>query len=222
MGRSKRERVVALTKTRKSLVGRESKQQLLSKIRSHVDDYASIYLFRAANMRNTPLKALREDWRDSRFFLGRNRIAQVALGRTESEEYLDGLAAVSAQLKGDVGLLFTNRPHAEVAAFFKKYEVADVARAGFKATDRVCLPAGELEMFVPSQEANLRLLELPVALRRGKVVLNEEFVVCEEGEILTPERAKILEYLGYKMATFSIALLAHYHKEDGFKQLVES
>lgn len=222
MGRSKRERVVALTKTRKSLVGRESKQQLLSKIRSHIDDYASIYLFRATNMRNTPLKALREEWRDSRFFLGRSRIAQVALGRTEAEEYLDGLAGVSAKLRGGVGMLFTNRPHAEVAAFFEKYAVEDVARSGFKATERVCLPPGELEMFVPSQEANLRLLGLPVVLRKGKVALNEEFVVCEEGGTLTPETAKILEYLGYKMANFSIKLLGHFHKESGFKQLMDS
>ncbi len=85
----------------------------------------------------------------------------------------------------------------------------------------VVLSQGELEMFAPSQEHNLRLLELPVALQKGKVVLTQDFTVCEEGETLTPERAKILEYLGYKMAKFSLTLVSHYNKEDGFKQLLE-
>ncbi len=139
MGRSKRERVVALTKTRKSLVGRDEKQKLLVKIRQHVDDYKNIYLFKTTNMRNTLLKQLREQWRDSRFFLGRNRIAQVAFGRSEAEEYAEGLAKLSESLKGNVGLLFTNRAHDEVTSFFATYEQADIARSGFVATETVKL-----------------------------------------------------------------------------------
>lgn len=220
MGRSKRERVVALTKTRKHLVGRESKQKLLETIRKQVDDYENIYLFRASNMRNALLKQLREQWRDSRFFLGRQKIAQVAFGRTKSEEYADGLSQVASALKGNVGLLFTNRPHAEVESFFSSYGEEDFARSGFKATETVVLEAGELEMFVPSQEHNLRLLGLPISLKRGKVVIEEKYPVCQEGDILTPERAKLLEYLGYKLAIFSLTLVSHYNKASGLRQLI--
>ncbi len=220
MGRSKRERVVALTKTRKRLVGRESKQKLLETIRKQVDDYDNIYLFRTSNMRNTLLKRLREQWRDSRFFLGRQKIAQVAFGRTESEEYADGLSKVAAELKGNVGLLFTNRPHEEVASFFSSYAEEDYARSGFKATETVVLEAGELEMFVPSQEHNLRLLGLPISLEKGKVVIQEKYTVCQKGDVLTPESAKLLEYLGYKFAIFSLTLISHFNKSEGLKQLV--
>lgn len=222
MGRSKRERVVALTKTRKKLVGRDEKQKLLIDIRKHVDDYKNIYLFRTTNMRNALLKNLREQWRDSRFFMGRNRIAQVAFGRTIAEEYADGLAKVAVALQGNVGVLFTNRPYDEVFSFFAKYEEADFARSGFVATENVCLSEGELDMFVPSQEHNLRLLQLPITLKHGKVVLTQDFTVCSKGDVLTPERAKLLEYLGYKQAKFSLQLISHYSKENGFKQLVET
>lgn len=139
MGRSRRERVVALTKTRKHLVGRDAKQELLQKIRQHVDDYSSIYLFRTKNMRNAKMKALRELWKDSRFFMGRTRIAQIAFGRTTEEEYAEGLAELSEKLRGTVGLLFTNRDHEEVTTFFEKYSVSDVARSGFVATEDVTL-----------------------------------------------------------------------------------
>lgn len=201
-------------------MGRESKQKLLETIRKQVDNYENIYLFRTSNMRNTLLKRLREQWRDSRFFMGRQKIAQVAFGRTESEEYADGLSKVAAALKGNIGLLFTNRPHSEVESFFSSYKEADFARSGFKATETVVLEAGELEMFVPSQEHNLRLLGLPISLKKGKVVIEEKFTVCQEGDVLTPERAKLLEYLGYKFAIFSLTLISHYNKSKGLKQLI--
>lgn len=139
MGRSKRERVVALTKTRKKLVSREEKQKQLVNIRKLVDDYTNIYLFRMANMRNVLMKKLREQWSDSQFFMGRKRIAQVAFGRNAAEEYADGLSKVAEALHGNVGLLFTNRPHDEVVAFFGEYAEPDVARSGFIATDSVHL-----------------------------------------------------------------------------------
>ena len=46
-------------------------------------------------MRNAKLKDLRTEWRESRFFFGKNRVMQLALGRTESDEYKTNLHYVS-------------------------------------------------------------------------------------------------------------------------------
>lgn len=78
---------------------------------------------------------------------------------------------------------------------------------------------GHLDMFVPSQENNLRLLGLPISLQRGKVMLEQSFTVCNKGDVLTPERAKIIEYLGMSMAEFCIELLAYYSKGKGLQEL---
>lgn len=215
MGKARRERVVALTQTRKKLVGRESKQVVLEDLRGAVDKYKSIYVISTPGMRNVILKQLRAEWRDSRFFMGRNKIMQVALGRDEAEEYADGLRQVAKQLSGNVGLLFTNRKHKEVVSFFEGFEADDFARSGFVATEAVELAEGELEMFETSQEQNLRLLGLPVVLKKGKVCLSRDFTVCEMGETLTPERAKILEFLGIRMAKFRVILRCYYCKKDG-------
>lgn len=45
-------------------------------------------------MRNTKLKDLRNDWKDSRFFFGKNKVMAVALGRTKSDEVEDQLNLV--------------------------------------------------------------------------------------------------------------------------------
>ena len=42
-------------------------------------------------MRNSMLKEVRSQWKESRFFYGKNRVMQLALGRTEAEEYKEGL-----------------------------------------------------------------------------------------------------------------------------------
>lgn len=220
MGRSRRERAVTLTKTRKHLVGRDSKQEVVEDLRSAVDKYASIYVFRTENMRNTLLKELRSTWADSRFFFGRKKVAQVALGRTEAEEHAEGLRQVSEQLAGNVGLLLTNRAHADVVKFFSEYERADVARGGFEATEAVELAEGELDMFESAQVAALRALGMPVALRKGRVCLERPLTVCEAGQRLTPEQAKMLELLGVRMATFRVVLLSYYRKEGGLFEML--
>ncbi len=46
-------------------------------------------------MRNAKLKDLRSHWKDSRFFFGKNRVMQLALGRSDSDEYRIGLRYVS-------------------------------------------------------------------------------------------------------------------------------
>lgn len=219
MGRSKREHSVALTATRKRVVGREAKQALLNEMRELVDSFENIFVFSTKNMRNVKLKELRSEWRDSRFFFGRKKIAQVAFGRTHGEEHAEGLHLMAKQLVGDVGLLFTNRDCLSVVEYFRTYEAADFPRSGFRSTDTVRLEAGPLEMFVPEHEPRLRHLGLDVSLVRGTVTLREDYCVCQEGDVLTPERAKLLELLGIKMARFQLHLLCHYSQKTGFEKL---
>ena len=38
---------------------------------------------------------MRSQWKESRFFYGKNRVMQLALGRSEAEEYKEGLHKVA-------------------------------------------------------------------------------------------------------------------------------
>jgi mRNA turnover protein 4 len=46
-------------------------------------------------MRNTFLKEVRSDFKDSRFFLGKNKVMAKALGTTVEDEYKENLRNVS-------------------------------------------------------------------------------------------------------------------------------
>lgn len=101
MPRSAREQKVSLTKTGKK--GRELKQGIVSEVRKCVDEYPNVYVFSFANLRSKLLKEVRMDFReDSRFFMGKNKVMILALGKTAEDEYQDNLRQVSKCLRGQV------------------------------------------------------------------------------------------------------------------------
>ena len=52
------------------------------------EKYPRLFVFSVDNMRNLHFKDVREKWaKHSTFFMGKNRVMALALGRDESEEY---------------------------------------------------------------------------------------------------------------------------------------
>ncbi|KAM6046565.1 mRNA turnover protein 4 homolog [Chlamydotis macqueenii] len=219
MPKSKRDRKVSLTRTPRK--GLEAKQALITELRRCVDTYKYIFVFSVANMRNNKLKDVRNAWKHSRIFFGKNKVMMVALGREPSSEYKENLHKVSKHLRGEVGLLFTNRPRDEVDEWFSKFSEVDFARAGNKATYTVSLDTGPLEQFPHSMEPQLRQLGLPTALKKGVVTLLSDYEVCKEGDVLTPEQARVLKLFGYEMAEFKVTIKFLWNSETGdFQKLV--
>ena len=112
MPKSKRDRKITLTKTTKK-GGLEFKQGLIDRIRQSVDAYSNLYVFSVDNMRNNHLQAVREAWKNDKrkatFFMCKNRIMALALGKEEAEEYNDNLHKVSQLLRGpNRGIMCTN------------------------------------------------------------------------------------------------------------------
>ncbi|XVE48704.1 hypothetical protein DITRI_Ditri01bG0023500 [Diplodiscus trichospermus] len=191
MPKSKRNKIVSLSKTKKK--GREHKESIVNAIREAVENYNSIYVFSFENMRNLKFKEFREQLKPtSRFFLGSNKAIQVALGRSASDEIRPGLYKVSKLLLGDAGLFLTNMTREEVESLFNNFEEADFARTGSIATEKVELLEGALDQFTHEMEPFLRKQGMPVRLNKGVVELVSDFVVCEEGKPLSPESARIL------------------------------
>ncbi|KAM9408181.1 mRNA turnover protein 4 homolog [Pholidichthys leucotaenia] len=116
----------------------------------------------------------------------------VALGKRETDEYKDNLHKIGKHLRGEVGVLFTNKTKDEVQEYFNHFKEMDYARAGNPAQMDVALDEGPLEQFPHSMEPHLRQLGLPTALKKGVVTLLKDDQVCKEGDVLTPEQARIL------------------------------
>lgn len=196
------------------------KQQIVEDVRNCVERYTKIFLISVDNMRNNKLKDLRGEWKDSRFFFGKNKVIALALGKSPETEVAEGLHKLSASLRGQCGLLFTNRPKKQVLEWMESYEEADHARSGFVVNETVVLSEGPMPEFPHSIEPHLRQLGMPTALQKGVVTLIKEYTVCKKGQTLTPEQARILKLLDRPLATFKLTPLGVFSKKQGYKQLV--
>nr|CAG4647324.1 EOG090X0BJA [Megafenestra aurita]SVE92594.1 EOG090X0BJA [Megafenestra aurita] len=217
MPKTKRFQKISLTQTKKK--GLSGKQKLVEEIRSSVEKYSHVYLFSVQNMRNNKLKSIRNEWKDSRFFFGKNRVIAIALGRAKEDECSENLHEISKRLKGQCGILFTDKPKEEVIKYFEKHVESDYARSGNISTETVTLQPGPLEQFPFNMEPYLRQLGLPTSLQRGVVTLLKEHTVCKEGNVLTPEEARLLKLLCIHQAEFKVTIEAVWQKDGGFEDI---
>lgn len=209
MPKSKRNKVVTLSKTARK--GRERKEEIARSVRAAFDSYESLFVFEFENMRNLKFKELRDELKNStRFFLGSNKVLQIAIGKDEATEVRDGVHQVAELLEGHRGLVFTNLPRDDFVRRMDEFEEHDFARTGSIATETVELNEGPLPQFTHDMEPFLRKQGMPVRLNKGVVELMTDFTVCTEGEQVSPEAAKILRLLEVRMAAFRIHLVARW------------
>eukprot|EP01083_Nonionella_stella_P113401 334300_1 len=201
MPKSKRERLVSLTQTVKRTA--QSKSGLLERVRECCEMYTHCYVISFTNMRNKDIKDVRDHWKSSTMFFGKNKVMQIALGRKPQDEHKDGLHKVSKFLNGQRALFFTNSAKDEVVKYFEKLNKVDFARSGFVATETFEIPAGPIEHMEFSMEPRLKELGLPVRLNDRKLELLGDFVVCKKDQELSPEQCKILELFSVRMAVFT-------------------
>ncbi|KAJ1928748.1 mRNA turnover and ribosome assembly protein, partial [Linderina macrospora] len=103
---------------------------------------------------------------------------------------------------------------------FDEYEADDYARSGCIATEKVEVSAGEVtrgytqETFPNNMEPQLRELGMPTLLKQGKITIDYDYVICEEGDRLTPQQAQLLKLFWVKMAVFKIDLIAYLHNGE--------
>ncbi|KAJ1653630.1 mRNA turnover and ribosome assembly protein [Dispira simplex] len=217
MPKSKRAKLISLTRTEAK--GRDLKVQLIEKVQQSLDNYDYVYVFSVDNMRNTFFKDIRQSWKTSRFFFGKNKVMAKAFGTTPETEYQPNSMLVSQQLTGDVGLLFTNEQPAKVTQFFQNYVKRDFARAGMIATDTISLAEGPVvrgvdqEPLPPNMEPHLRGLGMPTALKTGVVTLMREFDICKAGDVLTSQQAHLMSFSVEYHSNYKI-VTDHLSKEE--------
>lgn len=211
MPKSKRSKVVTLNKTTKRTT-KEKKGELVQEVIDAVSEYTDLYVFDYSTCRTKHFKEARLNFRDdSKFFMTKNKILHVALEKLKDDhKYID---LIGYDLVGQRGLLFTKKPKKEVLKFFKDFKVKECPRSGFEVKEKISIEKGPLEWFPHSMEQRLAKLGLPVELKNGIIHVKDDYTVCDAGQKLTPEQAKILKHFNYEIAEFSMKLVSHWAKD---------
>jgi mRNA turnover protein 4 len=155
-----------------------------------------------------------------RLFFGKTKVMAKALGTSPEDEYQPSTHQLSKFLVGNVGLLFTNREPSAIEEYFSNLAKTDFARAGTVAKQSFTVPAGivyslggeiEAGQDVPmahSLEPELRKLNMPTSLTKGKITLDNPYTVCKEGDVLDSRQTRLLKLFGVATAEFTVKLLA--------------
>ncbi|OEU20691.1 hypothetical protein FRACYDRAFT_224041 [Fragilariopsis cylindrus CCMP1102] len=228
MPSSKRARLVPLTKVSKRAT-REHKSAYVQQIRDGVDNHECLFLFSYENMRSSKFKDIRMHFRSSsstapsRIFLGKNKLLQIALGKTPEDEYADNIRHVSNEISESVGLLFTSRSKKGVQEYFADLEEPDYARAGFVSPKEVIITNEMLANHPVSMlEQQFRKQGIPCKINNGKITLldgMEEYRLCKVGETLSAEKCKALTHFGIKLSVFRVKLVCYWSKTGEFEKL---
>lgn len=143
-----------------------------------------------------------------------------ALGSSPEDAYQPGTHTLSSHLNGNVGLFFTSRAPDAIIAHFRDFSETDYARSGTEATRSFAIPAGLVYstggevapeddvLMAHSMEPELRKLGVPTRLVKGKIELDNEYVVCEEGKVLDSRQTRLLKMFGVATAEFRVRLVA--------------
>eukprot|EP00977_Amphora_coffeiformis_P003163 scaffold586_cov155-Amphora_coffeaeformis.AAC.24 len=215
---------VSLTQTEKRAT-RDHKSKYIQQVREAVDQHNTVYLFNYENMRSNKFKDVRVEFRDdSRIFLGKNKLLQIALGRTPEEEYSDNLRHLAKGITGgSVGLLITSKPANVVEGYFETLSEPDFARAGARANAEVTITEDKMSSFPVSMMEQLRKLGMPVEIKQGKVVFRDglqKHRLCKKDEVISAEQCKLLKHFGIKLVNFEVKLLCRWSDGD-FEKLNE-
>ena len=108
MPRSKRNKIIPISKVKKNENISGKKAVLAEKVKSYLEEYEYCYVIKYKNMTNLPMQELRNYWKNSKFVIGKNKVLHVALGKTEDDEFKLNSHKLSKFLKGNCGLVFSN------------------------------------------------------------------------------------------------------------------
>ncbi len=158
--------------------------------------------------------------------MGKRKVLEKALGTSPENEYRDNIHQLSAWAEGSIGLLFTDEDSETVKAYFIAFARTDYARAKSTSPISFTVPAGIVystggqipaEDDVPmthSVEENLRnQLKMPTKMKNGKIVLDQEYAVCQKGDVLDVRQALILKRFGVACSEFKVKVIGSYDSE---------
>jgi len=217
MPKSKRQSVVTLNKTKRKV--KANKSVHMDKIEKHLKKYKTCFVFQYKNMTTAPLKELQEKIQDSKFCFAKRRLMQIPFGKPDDEPYTNS-HLVAKYLKGDVGLLFSNKTVEDCEYFFKTFAHPEFANPGESAITTVELMPGTevFQNFSGSNEQYLRKLGLDLAVEDAKINLEKPFLAAEVGQLMNVNQTRVLKFLGIKLAEFKLTPVFRWERDGTTKE----
>jgi len=188
----------------------EKKIKYDAKLCSFLDKYNKAFIVHADNVGSNQFMLIRKGLRPgSEVLMGKNTMMKRSIKeyvkRTGNKEW----EALSDQLVGNVGVIFTSEDLSSVRDTILSYKVPAPARVGAVAPVDVIVPAGGTGMD-PSQTSFFQVLNIPTKINKGTVEIVSDVHLVKAGEKVGSSEATLLGKLKINPFSYGLRVLMVY------------
>jgi len=187
------------------------KQKVVKEFTQLIDEYPIIG---AINMENLPaqqLQTIREKLRETVVIkMTKRRLLKLAFKQAKKEN----IDKLSEHLGGMPALMFTKDNPFTVYKTIKKNKSPAPAKGGQKAPKDIVVPAGPTPFAPGPIIGELGMYKIKTKVEGGKIAVQEDTVVCKEGEEIAPKLAELLTRLNIKPMEIGLDVRALFENGD--------
>lgn len=221
MPKSRRSKLINLSQVKKKT--KENKLILLNKVKKLLNEFKYFFILRLDGIKTNTLQELRKTWSESRIVIGKKKLLKMAIIFDKEKDYLKNVSKLEHLFGLLLGIFFTNDDVESVISYFSNFNKLEYAKPNSVSRTDFTIPKGivysrggqiPIENDLPlshSLEPFLRNeLKIPVKLKSGKIVLENDYVVCKKKDVLTLNQTNILKQFGIATTPFKIDILSYY------------
>jgi len=188
------------------------KQGYFGRLQGLLEEYNKIFIVCVDNVGSNQMQQIRQTLRkEAVVLMGKNTMMRKAirgyLGKNASFETL------LAKIKGNVGLVFTNKELVEIRKKILNNRVGAPAKAGSAAPNDVFIPAGPTGLD-PTQTSFLQALNISTKINKGQIEINSDVHLIKKGDKVGNSEAALLQKLNIRPFSYGLEITNVY--DNGF------
>lgn len=189
----------------------KEKKQAVETVVTLLDQYPVVAAVNLENLPAAQLQNMRGSMRGKVvLFMTKKRLMNIAL--EQRKDKIIGIDKLKEHLKGMPALLFTKENPFSLYKTIKKNKSKAPAKGGQKAPADIEVKAGPTNFLPGPIIGELGQLRIKSGVENGKVVIKQDTIVVEEGEIISQPLASLLLRLGIEPMEVGLDITAAFER----------
>jgi len=175
-----------------------------------LDTYSKLLIVSVDNVGSNQLQSVRSSLRGrAELLMGKNTMMRLVVNEYVKKHPNHPYAKLIPELRGNVGLFFTNGDLAEVRKLIEANRVPAPAKVGSIAPKDVVIPPGPTDCD-PGQTSFFQVLQVPTKIVKGRIEITAPVNLIKQGNKVGASEAALLSKLKISPFSYGITILTAY------------
>lgn len=184
---------------------REWKKKDIKEMKELIESYPVVGIINMHKLPSPQLEEMRKKLHGkAKIRMSRKTLMEIAIDESDKENIED----LKEHLKGEAAFIFTEMNPFKIYNYLQENKSSAPAKAGDTAPNDIVINEGSTGIDPGPAIGKLQSAGLKTSIKEGKIHINEESVVVEEGVEVTPEDAEALQMLDIEPMEIGLNLKA--------------